>query len=415
MRIAIIGTGISGLGSAYLLDPDHEITLYEKNDYVGGHSRTLEVQGIPVDTGFIVFNYRCYPNLTGLFAELNVPVQKSSMSFGVSIDEGWLEYGTESSFRNLFGQKRNLARPAFLRMLKDILTFNRVAAEILDQDSEITLGDYIQQLGLGEWFHKYYLFAMGAAIWSCPAQTMLKYPAKTFIRFFDNHGLLSVNEQPQWYTVSGGSKEYVKRLTQKFSDRIRTKCAAVAVTRKNEKVMVKDSAGNEQEYDRVIFASHPDETLSILTDPSAEESVLLSAFEYQPNSVILHGDKSFMPKRRATWSSWVYLSERNDAGENAVSLSYWMNNLQTLDPNCLLIETLNPSRRPQEDLIYDEHVFDHPIFDQGAIDAQAKIESIQGRNNTFFCGAWTRYGFHEDGILSAVNVAKHLEAKIPWE
>lgn len=414
MHIAIIGTGISGLGAAYLLHRAHDIAVYEKNDYVGGHTRTVKADDTPVDTGFIVFNRRCYPNLCGLFERLDVPVRESSMSFGVSIDRGRLEYRTEGSLAALFAQPSNMLRPDFWRMLRDILKFNRNASAYLDDDRDLTLGECLDEMRLGDWFRKYYLLAMGGAIWSCPLDTMLRYPARTFIRFFDNHGLLTVNEQPQWYTVAGGSREYVKRLTAPFKDRIKTKCGVASVRRDGGKVYVTDTNGDERAYDAVVMASHADQSLEMLADASGVEREILGAFRYQPNKVILHGDTGFMPKRQKAWSSWVYLSETGESGESDISLSYWMNNLQGLPADSPLIVTLNPGRRPKETLVYDEFEFEHPVFDQGAIDAQGRIDEIQGRDGVYFCGAWQRYGFHEDGLLSAVNVARRIGVEIPW-
>ena len=409
MKIAIIGTGISGLGAAYLLNPHHDITVYEKNAYIGGHTRTIEVQAgdtkTPVDTGFIVFNNWNYPNLLGLFKQLDVPYQNSDMSFGVSIEDGWLEYGSSG----MFAQKKNLLRPAYWGMLADILRFNKQALTYIERDVDITLQDCLDQLSMGEWFRRYYLLAMGAAIWSCPVDTIMKFPARTFLQFFKNHGLLSVNDRPQWYTVTGGSREYVSRLTDSFKDKIKLGTPVKKVARQGKKWSV-----DGEVYERVIFACHADEALKMIDDPSSYEGVI-GAFDYQDNKIIVHSDTSFMPRERKCWASWVYLSESRKDKNNAVSLSYWMNNLQNLDPAYPLIVTLNPGRRPQEDLILDEHTFSHPIFDLKAIKAQEKITDIQGKDGLWFCGAYQRYGFHEDGLLSAVNVAKAMGASIPWE
>lgn len=415
MKIAIIGTGISGLGAAYLLAPYHDITVYEKNAYIGGHTRTIEVPAgtnkTPVDTGFIVFNNWNYPNLLGLFKALDVPYQKSDMSFGVSIDNGWLEYGSGG----MFAQKRNWARPAYYGMLADILRFNKQALPYIEKNADITLQECLDQLNMGEWFRRYYLLAMGAAIWSCPIDTIMKFPARTFLQFFKNHGLLSVNNRPQWCTVTGGSREYVKRLTEGFKDKIKLNCGVKRVTPHDNKVAVKDIHGNTEIFDQVIFACHADEALKMIDGPANDELSVLGAFDYQDNGIIVHSDTSFMPREKKCWASWVYLSEEREDKKQAVSLSYWMNNLQGLDPAYPVIITLNPGRRPQEDLILDEHTFSHPVFDLKAIKAQDNIENIQGKNGMWFCGAYQRYGFHEDGLLSAVNVAKAMGADIPWE
>ena len=416
-KIAIIGTGISGLGAASLLHPHHEITVYEREGYIGGHSRTVEVATpdgiIPVDTGFIVFNHRNYPLLTRLFTHLNVPVVKSDMSFGASIAGGWLEYGTQR-LSHMLAQRRNVFRPAFWRKISDILRFNRMAPRYLTADPSITLGQCLDDLRMGSWFRRYFLLAMGGAIWSTPVNDMLKFPACTFIRFFDNHGLLTVNDQPQWYTVQGGSREYVRRLTAPFAHRIRLNCGAARVTRGPQGVTITDTTGNTATYDEVVFACHADQALALLHDPTTAEQDILSAFTYQPNRVVLHSDISFMPKRKKAWASWVYLTDSKQDENPAISLSYWMNNLQPLATSQPIIATLNPARDPDPTLIHNDHVFAHPVFDIPAIHNQVKIAAIQGQNNTWFCGAYQRYGFHEDGLDSAVRMAAQMGITPPW-
>lgn len=415
MKIGIIGGGISGLGAAYLLSPDHEVTLYEKNAYIGGHSRTIEVpQGkgsVPVDTGFIVFNDWNYPNLMGLFKTIGVPYQKSNMSFGVSIRNGWLEY----SSNNLFAQPVNLLRPPHWKMIADILRFNKEAQSYIQKDPSITLGDCLRELRMGDWFCRYYILAMGASIWSCPIETIMKFPARTFLLFFKNHGLLNIRERPQWYTVTGGSREYVKKLTASFSGKVRLWGAATSVKADQGRVIITDANGAQETYDRVIFACHADEALAMLQNPTPDQAEVIGAFTYQTNEIVVHADTSFMPKRKSCWASWVYLSEKERDDNPRVSLSYWMNNLQDLDRNHPVIVTLNPGRQPAPSLTYDRHEFSHPVFDVGAIKAQERIKAIQGRNNIWFCGAYQRYGFHEDGLLSAVNVARDMGASIPWD
>lgn len=414
-KIAIIGTGISGNGAAYLLNPHHDITVYEKNSYIGGHSRTIEVPTgetkTPVDTGFIVFNNWNYPNLMGLFKELDVPYQKSDMSFGVSIQDGWLEYGSSG----MFAQKKNILRPKFYGMLADILRFNKQALKYIERDADITLEECLDQLNMGIWFRRYYLLAMGAAIWSCPIETIMKYPARTFLQFFKNHGLLSVKKRPQWYTVTGGSREYISRLTDALKDKINLNCAAKKVRKKDDKIIIEDEKGESQTYDEVIFACHADEALAMIENPNPAIKEVIGAFDYQDNQIITHSDISFMPKNKNCWASWVYLSEGKEDKKQSLALSYWMNNLQSLDNNYPILVTLNPDRRPDESKIMDEHTFSHPIFDLKAIKAQDKIPSIQGQDHMWFCGAYQRYGFHEDGLLSAVNIARAMGVKIPWE
>ncbi len=419
MKIAVIGAGISGLGAAYLLHTRHDVRLYEKNAYLGGHSRTVEIPQpqddahIPVDTGFIVFNKRNYPLLTALFDKIGVPYVKSSMSFGVSIDGGFLEYGTESLF-NLFAQKKNLVRSAFWRMLYDILRFNRRAPRYLTGDASLTLGEYLDSIKAGKWFRNYYLLAMGGAIWSTPVSGMLDFPAKPFIRFFNNHGLLSVNNQPQWYSVKGGSREYIARITATFDPKTITGRGATRVVRSPKSVTVYDSAGQAEEYDAVVFACHADEALELLEAPTAQEKKIIGSFSYQKNTVVLHRDTSFMPKNKKCWSSWVYLCDGRQDGRQKIALSYWMNNLQELETQEPVIVTMNPDVMPEQDKIFDVHEFTHPVFDQLAAVAQNRIHELQGENRTWYCGAYQRYGFHEDGLWSAVHMAEQMGVKRQW-
>jgi predicted NAD/FAD-binding protein len=415
MKIAIIGAGISGLGAAYLLSPHHDVTVYEKNNYIGGHSRTIDIESggykTPVDTGFIVFNNWNYPHLLGLFKELGVPYQNSDMSFGVSIDNGWLEYGSDG----MFSQKKNIIRPKYYGMLADILRFNKQALAYIEKNSEITLQQCLDELNMGDWFRRYYMLAMGAAIWSCPIETIMKFPAKTYLRFFKNHGLLNVNNRPQWYTVTSGSREYTLRLIDKIKGTTQFTCGAKNIKRDGEHVHVTDVHDKTEIYDQVIMACHADEALAIIEKPTQNEAKILGGFQYQDNHIIVHSDETFMPKTKKCWASWVYLSEGREDKNDAVSLTYWMNNLQDLNRDHPIFVTLNPGRRPDENKIMDEHVFSHPIFDLSAIRSQDRIHEIQGENNVWFCGAYQRYGFHEDGLLSAVNVAKAMGISIPWE
>jgi predicted NAD/FAD-binding protein len=305
-RIAIIGTGISGLGSAYLLNPDHEITVYEKAPRIGGHSRTVTVDydgtPIPVDTGFIVFNRPNYPNLCGLFTHLGVPSHASDMTFAASIRDGWLEWGAKD-LDAVIGQRRNLLRPKFGLLVRDVMIFNARAQNMVERHPDLSLEGLIRKLGLGDWFRRYYLLPMSGAIWSCPPCEMMNFPARTLVRFFANHHLLSVTGQPQWRTVTGGSQEYVRRLTAPFAHRIRVNCAAMAVTRptsetKTGKVQIKDSQGGVESYDHVVMACHGDETLALLKDSDPDEQAVLGAFRYQKNRAVLHRDPSLMPRRR---------------------------------------------------------------------------------------------------------------------
>ncbi len=410
MKIAIIGTGISGLGVAYLLSRSHNITVFEKNPYIGGHSRTIDIPvngaSVAVDTGFIVFNNWNYPNLMGLFDMLQVPYVKSNMAFGASIDDGWLEYASGDLFA-----LRNMVRPAYWRMLQNIVKFNKTAVQHIESDTNVTLGAYLDTLQMDDWFKKYYLLAMGAAIWSCPISTIMQFPARTFLRFFKNHGLLSINNRPQWYTVQGGSRQYVQRLIAGFKHAIKVDCGVTSVTANRNKWAVTDTQGNTDIYDQVVFACHADAATDILNTAAPSP---IKHFAYQHNHIVVHRDTSFMPKHKKCWSSWVYLSENQNDTKPAVSLSYWMNSLQPLQTDTPIIVTLNPGRQPKPDLIYDTHTFSHPIFDNTAITAQTQLPQIQGKNGLWFCGAYHRYGFHEDGLLSAVDIAQKMGIRIPW-
>jgi predicted NAD/FAD-binding protein len=415
-KIAIIGSGISGLASAYLLKDKYDITLYEKNNYHGGHARTLDINQTLIDTGFIVFNYETYYHLTRFFKQLNIPIDKSNMSFGVSIKNGKFEYGS-SGFKSLIAQKSNLLKPSFYKMIKDILKFNKISKQHLKDktlDENTSLAEYLDVFKVGKWFRNYYLLAMGACIWSTPLQKMYEFPALNFIRFFDNHGLLTTTGPIQWYTVQGGSKKYVSKVVNELKASNITFKAAVTKVSRADKVTITDINEDIQKYDKVIFACHSDEVLKLLDEPTSDEKSLIGAIKYQPNSVILHTDESIMPKRKKAWSSWNYLSKDINDNRQVVSLSYWMNNLQPLDTNINYFVTVNPDTKPQDSKIINEHNFSHPVFDKKAIQAQSQIELIQGQNNTYFCGAYLRYGFHEDGILSAVTVAEKLDVKTPW-
>ncbi len=412
MRIAVVGSGISGLGAAWLLAPNHEVHLYEQDSRFGGHSRTLEVRDgdrqIPVDTGFIVFNHRNYPLLTRLFEGLQVPVEKSCMSFGVSIDRGWLEYGSKS-LRATFGQWGNLLRPGFWRMVRDIRRFNRLAPQYVERNPRASLQQCMKDLRLGHWFRDYYLLAMGSAIWSTAPRRMLEFPAVTLVRFFRNHGLLDTADHLQWYTVTGGSRVYVKRLLERLPPAQQHLNVQVRLVDRQPCGVVLDVNGKLEQFDQLVLACHSDQALALLGDlASPKERQILGAIHYQPNEVILHRDASFMPRRRACWQSWVYLRESSFGGEPRVSLSYWMNNLQNLPTQHPVLVTLNPDRQPDPSLVLDRWQAHHPRFDQAAIDAQARLGEIQGPLLTWFCGAWTGYGFHEDGLRSANAVAEAI-------
>jgi len=415
-RIAVIGTGIAGLSAAYFLDRRHEVTVYEKNLRPGGHSRTINIdydgQSIPVDTGFIVFNTRNYPNLTALLRLLGVTVKNSDMSFGFSAENGGFEWSAKT-LNSVFGQRGNLFRPKFWRLFVEIMRFNATVAREVETVPDLTLGALLSRMKLSEEFCWNYLLPMSGAIWSCPPRQMLEFPARVFVRFFANHGLLSMQGQPQWMTVEGGSRQYVEKLIAPFSDRILTGCGATRVMRGDNGVQVTDTQGETRHYDEIVFACHPDETLAILEDANDSERGALGAIRYQPNLTVLHRDTSFMPKRKICWASWVYQADRQ-GDTNDRSVTYWMNSLQKIDARHPVFVTLNPHREIPDALKFDEHVFMHPVFDFAALRAQDALKMMQGRRNSWFCGAYMGHGFHEDGLVSAMRVAEALGAPAPW-
>jgi len=410
-RIAIVGAGISGLAAAYELAPYHSVTVYEAEPRLGGHARTVTA-GLrgdqPVDTGFIVFNYANYPNLTRMFHDLDVPVKKSDMSFGASIDDGAVEYGLRN-LNALFAQRSNAARPQFIRMVRDIIRFNAKAESAATSD-ETTIGELVDDLGLGDWFQRYYLMPICGAIWSTPPTEIRAFPAKSLIAFFRNHALLSATGQHQWWTVDGGSIEYVRRLSNHLVTRgvsLRPATPVQSVERRHGSVIVHTAQSEPEVFDQVIFASHSDDTLRLLVQPTEAETAALGNLNYQDNRVILHRDPAQMPKRRAAWSSWVYKAD--GAGDEAqIGVSYWMNRLQNIPEDDPLFITLNPVREVPDHLMYDEVNFRHPVFDRAALKAQTALNAIQGQNNTWFAGAYLRHGFHEDGFASAVRVARQM-------
>jgi predicted NAD/FAD-binding protein len=416
-RIAVIGTGIAGLSAAYFLNDRYDVVVYEKARRIGGHSRTVTVRYrdriIPVDTGFIVFNTRNYPNLTNLLAHLDVATKESDMSFALTIGSGWLEWGAQSA-NAIFGQRRNLVRPSFLRLFAEVMRFNANVAAFCSGNPGLSLGELLARMKLSDAFRYRYLLPMAGAIWSCPPAQMLDFPAESFVRFFTNHCLLSMSGQPQWRTVDGGAEAYVEKLSMPLADRIRTNAEVVEVARGAEGVAVRDRSGSLEHFDHVVFAAHGDETLKMLKDPSREERAALGAFSYQRNRAVLHTDPQFMPKRRRCWASWVYHAD-GSASEAAICVSYWMNRLQAIDERYPLFVTLNPTREIRQEEVFDDHAFFHPVFDRKALAAQLSLKAMQGNRNTWFCGAHLGYGFHEDGLVSAIDVAERLGCDIPWK
>jgi len=411
--IAVIGAGISGMGAAHMLARTHRVVLFEAEPRLGGHART-RMAGLrgdqSVDTGFIVFNYANYPHLAALFAELEVPVVKSNMSFGASIGGGKLEYGL-ASLRARFAQKRNLANPKFLRMIRDILRFNARAVAASDEQG-LTIAGLLDKLGMGDYFRDHYLLPLSGAIWSTPKEKILDFPAHAMMRFFENHALLSYTGQHQWYTVEGGSVAYVARLGAAMLARgvdIRLGAPIDAVRRTAQGVEVKAKGADWAAFDEVVFATHSDDSLALLADPTEQERAVLGAIRYQANDVVLHSDTSVMPRRRSVWSSWCY-AEAQDKSCERIDLTYWMNSLQpwlTQDP---LFVTLNSTRPIRDDLVWDRTVLRHPVYDLAALAAQEQAARMNGTNRTWFCGAWMKNGFHEDGLGSAVDVVTRITA-----
>ena len=414
-RIAIIGSGISGLSAAWLLRHKFDVVLFEAEARAGGHSDTqtvaLDGQNIDVDTGFIVYNPRNYPNLCALFAELKVETQHSDMSFGVSIGDGAREYGG-GSIAQLFAQPANALRPRFWSMLRDVMRFYRDAPALLATDSAETLGEYLDRNKYGAAFVEDHILPMGAAIWSGSVTGMRAFPARQFIRFFQNHGLLSLSDRPAWRTVTGGSRRYVARIIQDLPD-VRLASPVRGVVRKADGATVHTDAGSET-FDQVVFACHADTALALISTPSAAETRLLGAIQFQDNEAVLHTDVTFMPKRRTAWSAWNYLSATAADRTSGVSLTYWMNRLQNLPTNTPLLVTLNPLRAPDETKILRRILYRHPRFDSAAMQAQAGLHEIQGRDRFWFAGAWTGWGFHEDGIGSSVRIAASLGCAPVW-
>lgn len=425
MKIAIVGTGIAGHGAALSLSQTahgHEIVLYEKDVRPGGHSATVDIdyvgRAISVDTGFIVYNELNYPNLKAMFQYLDVPTQASDMSFSVSADKGRFEWcGRDGAgvIGGLFAQKSNAFSPSFLMMLLEIRRFQNKA--IADSRNGTvgpgSLKDYLSRNGYSARLRDDYLVPMGAAIWSTSPRKMLEFPATSFIDFFDNHCLLQW-DRPQWRTVTGGSRTYVQKLAARFGARLRTGTGAVAITRDADGVNILDSTGKTERFDHVVMAAHAPDSLAALADATVDERAILSACSYSPNDVWLHRDTSLMPVRKAAWASWNFLREGND-GDRRVAVSYWMNKLQAIDDACPLFITLNPPHDPDPALTFGRFSYDHPQFDAPALAARLKLDSIQGMRRTWFCGAWTRHGFHEDGLTSGLDIARRLGSPAPWD
>ncbi|MDP1868798.1 MAG: FAD-dependent oxidoreductase [Bradyrhizobium sp.] len=425
MRVAVIGTGIAGNAAAWTLSKRYPVTVYDRETRPGGHSHTVTIDynGTPlaVDIGFIVYNELNYPDLTELFAHLGVETVESCMSFAVTADAGRFEWkgGGDSwaeTARGLFAQPSNLLSPSYLWMLHDILTFNDRSTEDYKAGklAGVTLGEYFRRNHFAPRLLTDYLAPMGAAIWSAPASEIQEFPAENFVAFFSNHRLLQY-DRPVWRTVKGGSRTYVEKLTSAFRDRLRLGCAVTSIERTPHGVVVHDSHGRSDSYDHLVIAAHSDQALAMLSDADDSERAVLGAIGYSPNTVYLHRDPRLMPKRKRAWASWNFLRwQRQGTADNDVAVTYWMNRLQDIDDGKPLFVSLNPPFAPAPELTFGKYMCEHPQYNAAAFAAQKRLGDIQGRRRTWFCGAWTGYGFHEDGLRSGLAVAEALGAVAPW-
>lgn len=422
-RIAIIGSGISGLTSAYLLSQNHDVLVFESGSYIGGHTNTLDVQvssgKYSVDTGFIVFNDWTYPNFIELMNQIGVKWQDTLMSFSVKVESNGLEYNG-TNMNSLFAQRRNFFKPSFYRMIQDILRFNQESLATLDPESPLTLGEYLHQNGYSTQFKEHYVVPMGAAIWSASAEQMDQFPIAYFVRFFKNHGMLSVDDRPVWKVIQGGSRSYVEPLIRNFKDRIQLNTSVLNISRSvkdgKKVVNVKMShQGQEEthEFDEVILACHSDQSLKILGDASDSEKEILSGFSYQPNSTILHTDASVLPKKRLAWAAWNYFVPKKQ--KKSVAVSYNMNILQGIESPETFVVSLNMDDQIKPDRILARLTYHHPVYTASAFHSQKRWAEISGKNGVHFCGAYWGYGFHEDGVKSALKVCDQFGVQLKRE
>jgi predicted NAD/FAD-binding protein len=414
MKIGVIGSGVSGLVSALTLQERFEVSLFEKNSKLGGHSNTVTIEQedkkYSVETGFIVLNDKNYPIFTSLLKHLNIGVNNSSMSFSVSVDKGQFEYS--SSYIGLLGQTKNIIDPKYWGMLRDINYFyTNALKDVKDCPDNETLGQFLKRFNYSNKFIDYHLVPMTASIWSCPTKSILNFPIKSLLVFFENHKLLNIYNRPKWSTVNKGSREYVKKIQSLLKGKIYTNAKVNKISKSKEGIRVHYQDGIKT-FDKVILACHADQSSEILIENFSEEANLLKDFKYQKNTSILHSDINFMPKRKSVWSSWNYITETGNSGN--LSITYWMNELQGINSSKPILLSLNPKILPNPDLIYGQYSYSHPILDNNAINIQKKLSSIQGKNNLWFCGAWTGFGFHEDGVKSAVEIANSHNIHLPW-
>jgi len=421
-RLAIIGTGVAGLGCAHFLHPHFDLTIFEQNDYVGGHTNTVTVneagRELPVDTGFMVFNYVTYPLLSRLFKELDVATKPTSMSFSVAHLQSGIEYNG-TSLNHLFGQRRNLLSPRFWKFILQINRFNAEAVAALNDSrfARMTLRDYVEVRGYGSDFLNLYIIPMGSAVWSTPPELMLEFPALTLIHFWHNHGFLGLNTQHPWRTVTDGARSYVKKLTAPFKECIRLGAPVIRVERDADGVKVFPRDGGDEVFDKVIFASHADQSLRMLAAPTVLEHELLRCFKYQPNIATLHTDESFMPKSKKCWASWNYRVKPTAGGGIEPSTHYWMNSLQGVSDKTNYFVAINAADEIAPDKVLKRINYEHPLFDLAAIDAQKRLPDlnrISPDQSTYFCGSYFRHGFHEDAFGSAVALCRDLLGKEPW-
>jgi predicted NAD/FAD-binding protein len=410
MRIAIIGTGISGMTSAHLLSEDHEVVVYEANDYVGGHTNTVDVslngQQYAVDTGFIVFNEKTYPNFVKLMKRLGVSWQNSVMSFSVQCEKTGLEF-SPSTLNSLFIQRRNLLRPSFYRMLWDIMHFKRDSEALLESDDyKMTLTEFLTGKGYSQAFVQHFIIPMGEAVWSADPVKFNEFPARYFAQFFKNHGFLNVKDQPQWLTVKGRSRQYIKPITQPYTDQIRLNCPVASVRRYPDYVEIQPQNEVAEKFDQVVIATHSDQALALLDDPTDIEKNILGVIPYQENQAVLHCDESLLPSKKAAWASWNYHIPKEDLGR--VAVTYDMNILQSIGAPRELCVSLNLAKAIDPARIYREMIYHHPAYDPQSLAARHSHPEINGINRTYYAGAYWGYGFHEDGVTSALEVTKHF-------